>query len=87
MTLIKQLAISRVCGFRHCDVMAMLVILAVLMGALDSQTPGIKKVLAETIQDAIKGLPDQDNPHGMRETMQVFYDFITRDEPLEMLFH
>jgi hypothetical protein len=43
-------------------------------GALDSQTPGIKKVLAETIQDAIKGLPDQDNPHGMRETMQVFYD-------------
>ena len=71
----------------YADVAAMMVILAVITEALDTQQPGIKKVLAETIQDAIKGLPSQGDPHGARETLQTFHDFITRDEPLEMLFH
>ena len=69
------------------DVMAMLVVLAVLVEGLETTTPGSKKVLAETIQDAIKGLPDQDSPHGVKETLQTFHRFITRSEPLEMLFH
>ena len=53
----------------------------------DMSQPGIKQILAETIQDMVKGLPDQGGPHGVKETMQTFHRFITRDEPLEMLFH
>ena len=71
----------------YADVAAMMVILAAVMEALDAQQPGIKKVLAETIEEAVKGLPDQDSPHGVKETLQTFHRFITRDEPLEMLFH
>ena len=71
----------------YSGVLAMLVVLAVLVEGLETTTPGIKKVLAETIQDAIKGLPDQDSPHGVKETLQTFHNFITRDDPMEMLFH
>ena len=71
----------------YADVAAMMVILAVITEALDAQQPGIKKVLAETIEEAVKELPDVDNPHGVKETLQTFHRFITRNEPLEMLFH
>ena len=69
------------------DVLAMLVILAVLVEGLETTTPGIKKVLAKTIEDAVKDLPDQDDPHGVKETLQTFHEVVTRDEPFEILFH
>ena len=71
----------------YADVAAMMIILAVMMEALDAQQPGIKKVLAETIEAAVKDLPDVDSPHGVKETLQTFHNFITRDGPMEMLFH
>ena len=69
------------------DVLAMLVILAVLVEGLETTTPGIKKVLAKTIEDAVKDLPDQDDPHGVKETLLKFHEVITQDEPMEVLFH
>jgi hypothetical protein len=71
----------------NADVAAMMVIMAVMMEALDSQQPGIKQIMAETIQAAVQDLQDHDNPHGVKETLQKFHGFITRDNPIEMLFH
>jgi hypothetical protein len=71
----------------YADVAAMLVIVAVLMEALEVQQPGIKQMLAGTIQDVMKDLPDQDSPHGVKTTLQTFHGFITTDNPMEMLFH
>ena len=71
----------------HADVAAMLVVVALTLEALEVQQPGIKQILAETIQDMVKGLPDQDSPHGVKATLQTFHGFITTDNPMEMLFH
>ena len=71
----------------YADTVAVLVILATMMEALECQQPGIKRVMAETIEGAIKDLPDQDDPHSTKATLQKFHGFITRDNPMEMLFH
>ena len=64
-----------------------MVIMVVMVEGMDAQQPGIKRVMAETIGDALKDLPDQDSPHGVKETLQKFHEFITRDGPMEVLFH
>jgi hypothetical protein len=69
------------------DTAALLVVAALTLEALEVKQPGIKQMLAGTIQDVMKGLPDQASPHGVKATLQTFHGFITRNEPLEMLFH
>ena len=68
----------------YADTAALMVIMAVMMEALDYQQPGIKRVMAETIEDALKDLPDQDST---KATLHKFHRFITRDNLLDSLLH
>jgi hypothetical protein len=68
----------------NADIAAVLVILAAITEALDTERPGVKQVLADSIQAAVRDLPNHDNP--LKETLQRFHCIITRDN-IEMPFH
>jgi hypothetical protein len=69
----------------NADIAAVMVVLGAIIEALDTQQPGVKQALADSIQAAAQDMPDQDSP--LKETLQKFHNFITRDNLMGMPFH
>ena len=69
------------------DTAALMAVIAMMMVAIDTLHPGMKQAMAETIEGAIKDLPDQESSRSMKATLQTFHKMMTRDNPLDSLLH
>ena len=69
------------------DTAALMLVHMLIIEALECDRPGIKQVMAETIQDAIDKLSDQVSEHSMKATLQKFHEMMARNNPLDSLLH
>ena len=69
------------------DVAALMIVQTVIIELLDTNQTGVKQVIAETIQSAITGLPDEISERSMTATLLIFHQMMARENPLDVLIH
>ena len=69
------------------DVAALMIVQTVIIELLDTNQTGVKQVIAETIQSAITGLPDEISERSMKATLLIFHQMMARENPLDVLIH